>query len=132
MTAPDTRFAQRARELYGKAAQQLDPAVSAHLRSARLRALAAAHADGRRHVGVGARWLLPSGACAAIVLAAVALWQPAQQSRIPHANDGVASSQSSDIDNELPPDAAQTDPKLYQNLDFYGWLASNDRNIGKR
>ena len=30
------------------------------------------------------------------------------------------------MDNELPPDADKTDPNLYQNLDFYGWLAAND------
>jgi len=29
-------------------------------------------------------------------------------------------------DNTLPPDPEQADPNLYQNLDFYGWLAAND------
>ena len=131
MTVPDTRLAQRAHELYGKAAQQLDPAISARLRSARLHALATAHEGGRQHAGTGTRWLLPSGAFAVIVLAAVTLWQPLQQSGIP-STGAVAGAPGSEIDSDLPPDAAQTDPKLYQNLDFYGWLASNDRNIGKR
>jgi hypothetical protein len=29
-------------------------------------------------------------------------------------------------DSDLPPDADSADPTLYQNLDFYGWLAAND------
>lgn len=128
MTAPDTHLAQRARELYGKAAERLDPAVGARLQAARLHALAAAHAGERRHFGSGARWLIPSGACAAVVLAAVTLWQPMQPS-MPAGTAGTA--QGSDLDNELPPDAAQTDPVLYQNLDFYGWLASTDQTAGR-
>ncbi|MEO8748172.1 MAG: hypothetical protein ABI379_11050 [Rhodanobacter sp.] len=132
MTAPDTRFTQRARELYDRAARQLDPSVSARLHSARLNALAAAHEDGRRHARTGARWLLPGGAFAVIVLAAVTLWQPLQPSRMETPTSAMAGSQGSEIDNDLPPDAAQTDPKLYQNLDFYGWLASTDSTAGGR
>ena len=132
MTAPDTQFAQRARELYDRAARQLDPAVSARLRSARQSALAAAHEGGRQHAGTGTRWLLPGGAFAVIVLAAVTLWQPLQPSRMQAPGSTMAGSQGSDIDSELPPDAVQTDPKLYQNLDFYGWLASNDSTTGRR
>jgi hypothetical protein len=37
-----------------------------------------------------------------------------------------APEQSAEVDNELPPDADKTDPNLYQNLDFYGWLAANN------
>lgn len=129
MTAPDNHLAQRAHELYDRAAQQLDPEVHARLHTARLHALAAAHEGDRHRLGVGARWLLPSGACAVIVLAAVTLWQPLQQSRSPAS---ASAAQGSEIDNELPPDAAQNDPQLYQNLDFYGWLASNDRTINGR
>ena len=29
-------------------------------------------------------------------------------------------------DTELPPGADKADPGLYQNLDFYSWLAAND------
>lgn len=128
MTVHDTRLAQRAHELYGKAAERLDPAIGTRLQAARLHALAAAHAGERRHFGSGARWLIPGGACAAAVLAAVTLWQPMQTSQ-PAGTAGTT--QSSDSDNELPPDAAQTDPVLYQNLDFYGWLASSDQPTGR-
>ena len=39
----------------------------------------------------------------------------------------VAAAQTgAEMDNDLPPDADKTDPNLYQNLDFYGWLAAND------
>jgi hypothetical protein len=31
-----------------------------------------------------------------------------------------------ETDNALPPDADTIDPNLYQNLDFYGWLAANE------
>jgi len=127
MTAPDDHIAQRARELYDRAAQRTDPAIGARLHTARLHALAAAHDGERRHAG--ARWLLPSGACAVIVLAAVTLWQPLQQSRRPVPAN---TAQGSEIDNELPPDAVQNDPQMYQNLDFYGWLASNGHTVDGR
>jgi hypothetical protein len=54
------------------------------------------------------------------------VWQPS-----PHRHAALVGRpcqrcrQSADMDNELPPDADKTDPNLYQNLDFYGWLAAN-------
>jgi hypothetical protein len=128
MNTPDTRFAQRARELYRAAAHQLDPLTSARLRAARIRALATPQAGERP----SARWLIPSGAFAAVAFAAVLVWQPLTQ-LTPHpgvAINGTAG--NSDADSDLPPDADQADPTLYQNLDFYGWLAANDRPVGNR
>lgn len=127
MNTSDSRIVQRARELYRAAAQQVDPRTSAQLRAARVRALAAAHTGAPR---LGMRWLMPGGA-AAVALAAMLLWQPATRMAPPA---GTASSgiDNRDVDNELPPDAEQTDPALYQNLDFYGWLAANDRATGNR
>ncbi|MGH8157199.1 MAG: hypothetical protein ACREPQ_03715 [Rhodanobacter sp.] len=124
---PDNRhnkpFERRARELYHEAAQRIDPTTAGHLRTARRKALAVAQTP-QHHT---ARWLIPTGAFAAIALAALMVWQP-----LPHR--GAASSshainapqQAAEMDNELPPDADKTDPNLYQNLDFYGWLAAND------
>ncbi|HXD36840.1 MAG TPA: hypothetical protein VN624_09290, partial [Rhodanobacter sp.] len=61
---------------------------------------------------------------AVIALASLMLWQPLPQgSGRPAAVDTAA-----DLDNELPPDADKTDPVLYQNLDFYTWLASADHH----
>ncbi len=121
MNTPDTRFARRARELYRTAAQQVDPTTSAQLRAARARALAAPRRDEQRPSG---RWLIPGGAFAAIALAAVMAWQPLTQ--LAPDPPAAISNTAGDTDVDLPPDADQTDPKLYQNLDFYGWLAAND------
>ena len=124
---PDNRhdkpFEQRARELYQEAAQRIDPVTASRLRAARREALATAQAP-QRHT---ARWLIPTGAFAAIALAALMVWQP-----LPHRGAAASSQtinapeQSAELDNELPPDADKTDPNLYQNLDFYGWLAANN------
>ena len=122
-------FEQRARELYLEAAQRIDPATAGRLRAARREALAATQS--RQHHT--ARWLIPTGAFAAIALAALMVWQP-----LPHRATTAspqmanAADQGADLDNELPPDADKTDPNLYQNLDFYGWLAANDSRPSNR
>lgn len=124
---PENRFdkaiEQRARQLYRQAAQQIDPHIASRLRAARREALHVAEKPPSRV----ARWLIPSGAFAVIALASVMLWQPQQQSLSPAPSLANGNS-AADLDSELPPDAAQTDPNLYQNLDFYGWLAANDSN----
>ena len=126
MTSPDEHFEQRARELWREAAQHIDPATAGRLRAARRQALQAARAPTHRAV----RWLIPTGAFAAIALAAMMVWQPLPQH---HAASAMhAASTADDLDNELPPDADKTDPNLYQNLDFYGWLASTDSHTATR
>ncbi|MEO8986289.1 MAG: hypothetical protein ABI300_11805 [Rhodanobacter sp.] len=125
MNAPDTRLAERARALYRSAANHVDADTCARLRDARARALASSDAPPR-----GARWLVPGGALAAVAVAALMLWQQP----LPH---GAApalggSSVAVDADNDLPPDAEQTDPMLYQNLDFYGWLAASNSTASRR
>jgi hypothetical protein len=133
MTTPDNRpdkpFEQRARELYLEAAQRIDPATTGRLRAARRQALTAAQAP-RHHT---ARWLIPTGAFAAIALAALMVWQPLPH-RAPSPTTQVANATDAtpDLDNELPPDADKTDPNLYQNLDFYGWLAANNSQPANR
>lgn len=130
---PDNRqhksLEQRARELYHEAAQRIDPVTAGRLRAARREALAAAQAP-QRHT---ARWLIPTGAFAAIALAALMVWQPLPHHAKTSSPQMVnAADQSADLDNELPPDADKTDPNLYQNLDFYGWLAANDSQPANR
>lgn len=120
---PDKHFEQRARKLWHEAAQHIDPATAGRLRAARRKALEATQVRTRHTV----RWLIPTGAFAAIALAAMMVWQPLQQRH--EATSMQVSSvadPSADPDNDLPPDADKTDPNLYQNLDFYGWLASNN------
>ena len=115
-------FDQRARELWHEAARRVDPAIAGRLRAARRDALQAGKTPARPAV----RWLLPTGAVTAVALAALMAWQP-----LPHApsapQERPVASSAPEPDNELPPDAEQVDPSLYQNLDFYAWLAANDR-----
>ena len=122
MNTSDRQFEQRARELYHEAARRIDPATAGRLRAARREALAATqHAQRPHHL---ARWLVPSGACAAIALAALLVWPSAPR---PVATaPTTAAATAGETDNTLPPDPEQADPNLYQNLDFYGWLAAND------
>lgn len=124
MNPPDTRFAERARALYRDAADHVEADTRARLRHARARALAAADAP-----TPGARWLLPGGALAAVALAAFMLWQPVPRGAGPTT---TAANLATDADSELPPDADQADPMLYQNLDFYGWLAASNTTTSRR
>jgi len=121
-TDPD-KLARRARALYLDASRQLDPATAGRLRAARRQALEAARPASSR---LAPRLLLPAGAFAVLALATLMIWQP-----LHHADQApthaVPSASTADTDNDLPPDADSADPQLYQNLDFYGWLAANDR-----
>jgi hypothetical protein len=74
-----------------------------------------------------ARWLIPTGAVAAVALAAMMVWQPLPRA-LSLTQDHPAISVLAESDNELPPNAEQVDPALYQNLDFYAWLAANDKH----
>ena len=122
MNTPDDRIARRARTLYHHAGRHLDPAMAARLRAARRGALNPAPAAHR-----AARLLLPAGAFAVIALAALMVWSPRRPApaTVPPASAVAAAPATSDP-GELPPDADSADPALYQNLDFYGWLAAND------
>ena len=123
MKAPDNKFEQRARELWHEAAQRVDPTTSGRLRAARRQALQSTQPTAHHRV----RWLVPSGAFAAIALVAMLAWQP-----MPHDTLRAASSQTgttsvaAEQDNDLPPDADKVDPSLVQNLDFYSWMAANN------
>ncbi|MEO7073369.1 MAG: hypothetical protein ABI300_10565, partial [Rhodanobacter sp.] len=70
------------------------------------------------------------GALAAVAVAALMLLQqPLPRGAAPTLG---SSSVAVDTDNDLPPDAEQTDPMLYQNLDFYGWLAASNSTASRR
>ncbi|MFA6230127.1 MAG: hypothetical protein WC617_08095 [Rhodanobacter sp.] len=111
----------RSRELYREAARRIDPVTAGRLRAARRHALEAAQAPARSNV----RWLIPTGAFAVLALAAMMVWQPMPSHQAVPTQQSASA--SGELDNDLPPDADHTDPNLYQNLDFYGWLAANDR-----
>jgi hypothetical protein len=127
MNAPENHLERRARELYREAARQLDPIVAAKLRSARRDALAKANGSSLAHRLL--QLMLPAGAFAAIAFVALFMSSPVQ--RPTSANPGGVTL-AVDVDGELPPDAAAADPTLYQNLDFYGWLAKNSDSEASR
>lgn len=128
MNSSDKQFEQRARALYQEATQSIDPVTAGRLRAARRTALEAASAHASPHHR--ARVLVPVGALAAIALAALMIWQPAPQ---PQPEHNQQASVTTEQDSEyLPPEADKTDPGLYQNLDFYSWLAANDSSQTKR
>jgi hypothetical protein len=126
MNSSDKQFEKRARALYQEATQSVDPVTAGRLRAARRTALQAATAPTTSHHR--ARVLLPVGALAAMALAALMIWQPtpgphdasSQQAAVTSAP--VASEQDAEV---LPPGTDKADPGLYQNLDFYSWLAAN-------
>jgi hypothetical protein len=126
MSSSEQKFEQRARGLYREAGQRIDAATAGRLRAARREALAQAHAPGHHT----ARWLIPSGAFAILALATLMVWQPPQPSVAP--SNHAAAVDAGELDNELPPDADQNDPNLYQDLDFYGWLAASDSRPARR
>ncbi|HEV7778780.1 MAG TPA: hypothetical protein VGO76_18050 [Luteibacter sp.] len=123
MTEQDSALQKRAHELYVRASREVDPTTAGRLRAARRTALEA------RHITHVRRLLMPAGAFAVAALATFVTWQPAQHS-VPTAIS--TSVQSADADGDLPPDADNTDPALYQNLEFYGWLASNSGSHASR
>ncbi|WP_267223584.1 DUF3619 family protein [Dyella silvae] len=129
MNAPDNHLERRARELYREAARQLDPATAARLRAARRTALAGADDSSLAHRLL--QLLLPAGAFAAIAFAALMLSSPVQGPS-GTAPAGVMSAPTAESDSDLPPDAAAADPTLYQNMDFYGWLAKNGDSQASR
>ena len=118
MNSSDKQFEQRARALYQEAAQSIDPVTAGRLRAARRTALQAATIAPHHR----ARVLLPVGALAAVALAALMSWQPAPQPQA-EGKQAVAAEQENEY---LPPGADKADPGLYQNLDFYSWLAANN------
>jgi hypothetical protein len=118
MSQHDRDLERRARELYLRASRDVDPATAGRLRAARRTALAAPHESAAR------RLMLPAGAFAVVALASLMLWQPGVAPK--SAPPAVMQSAEADAATDLPPDPDSTDPALYQNLQFYSWLAYND------
>ncbi|WP_266184077.1 hypothetical protein [Dyella humicola] len=129
MNAPDNHLERRARELYREAARHIDPATADRLRAARRKAIESSDRSSlsRRLLQL----LLPAGAFAAVAFAALMLSSPVQG---PAGNSpsSALSSPTAEFDGDLPPDAAAADPTLYQNMDFYGWLARNGDSQANR
>jgi hypothetical protein len=126
MNSSDKDFEKRARALYQEAAHRVDPVTAGRLRAARRTALEAAKTQASPHHR--ARVLVPVGALAAMALAALMVWQPTPGPHDTSSQQAAVTSVpiASEQDVEaLPPGTDKTDPALYQNLDFYSWLAAN-------
>ncbi|HET8897723.1 MAG TPA: hypothetical protein VFN09_02910 [Rhodanobacteraceae bacterium] len=110
-------FETRARALFHGACEQIDPATEARLRSARMAALAAPPPRARR-------LLLPASALAASALALVVAWQipgVTTHTSTPAVTGNQASNGSAVADDDVD---------LYNNLDFYTWLATQPTVAG--
>jgi len=115
-------FENRLRALYRRTADEVDTVAAARLRETRRRALEAAEKPRLF------RWLMPMGAVAAGLLAVVVIWPSATR----HPGPSRAGTSVSTADTSLPPDPEGADPAMYQDLDFYAWLAdqpSATRNV---
>jgi hypothetical protein len=122
-SVPNTQaFEERARGLFREASERIDHVTAGRLRAARRQALSAGQSPPHQT----ARWLIPAGAFAAIALATLMVWQPLSPNSVRPAPSVGAPVQTAEIDSDLPPDAEKTDPNLYQNMDFYKWLAANN------
>ena len=124
-TSPENRDVElelmsRARALHEHACEHIDARTRAKLVGARREALAA---QGRRsHRTI---WLPAAGAVAACALAIGVVWFKPQ----PSGTSVASQTQAATSDSELPPpDADAQQLELYQNLDFYQWLAQQPQS----
>jgi hypothetical protein len=120
MNLPD-RFERRARALHLEASRRLDPEVIGRLRTARRDALQSVAAPAMP--APLRRALLPVGAFAVLALAMLLIWPTAP--RHTPSTSHIAAVSNETTDSDLPPDLDSADPALYRDLDFYGWLASD-------
>lgn len=105
---------QRAREIFSGACADTDLRTQTRLSIARREALAAARHPSRRRI-----WLPAAGAAAACVLVLGVIWmRPVSSPDALPPTQQVASN-----DAALPLNADGEQLEMYQNLDFYQWLA---------
>lgn len=109
----EAAFIAKLKTVLDRSAGALDAPARARLQAARRQALAQAHAPR----GFAPRWFVPVGAVAALaVVAALGLWW------MPASAPPMAANLE---DAELL--FATDNLELYQNLDFYRWLAAKER-----
>ncbi|KAF1009637.1 MAG: hypothetical protein GAK28_00277 [Luteibacter sp.] len=119
MSQYDRNIERRARELYLRASRDVDPATAGRLRAARRTAMAGPRESMAR------RLLIPASAFAMVALATLMVWQPGGGGNAVESS-AIGQVMESESPSDLPPDADSADPSLYQNLQFYSWLAYND------
>jgi len=109
----EEHFLVRVKDQLDQSAAELDPAIQAHLRRARYEAL--------HHQPQGIPWLWPMAgfatACTALVVAM--LWWPSPPDLTLNGTAQVVE----DVEILIAADQLN----LYEDLEFYGWLAEHDR-----
>ncbi len=124
-TSPENRdieleLMRRARALHEHACEHVDSRTRAKLVAARRKALTAKDHRPRRAI-----WLPAAGAVAACALVIGVVWFKPQPMGTPTASHEQAGAVH---DAELPLDADAQQLDLYQNLDFYQWLAQQPQS----
>lgn len=119
----ETRLTQHSRALFDDAVANLDGATRSRLNRARQAALQAADSAQTRGA---ARWLLPVGSVAALLLVTVVsmqLWQSrsTQESGTPQ----VASNAVDDFEIVT----SDADLEMLKDMEFYAWLDTQDMNM---
>lgn len=116
MTEEHNALERRARELFRQSCRQLPQADRQALRASRLDALT------RQRAPLLQRLLIPAGAVAASTLALVVAWTwlPSHD-RQSHSHPAASAAHADNADLEM-----------YQDLDFYRWLAAQDEKAPQR
>ncbi len=111
----DKEFNRQIRAVLDQGVEQLDDAASRRLRQARMQAVEKASQQGQ-----GARWWKPAAAfaVAASLVLAVVIW--------PTGTDDMPASELLDVELMATDDSLQ----LYEELDFYQWLAEMQNSAG--
>lgn len=111
----EKKFLQRIKEELDAGVERLDPVTLARLKSCRMRALEKAHQRGWRFADIP-RWVTAGGfATVTVAVVAVSLWFAAPRRNLVAANP-----------EDVQIVASQEQLELYDDLEFYRWLAEND------
>ncbi|MGA9333711.1 MAG: hypothetical protein WBV39_05475 [Rudaea sp.] len=124
MNAPDyPEWTRKARSLLDASTRNLDAATLSRLNRSRQAALT------QRHRLTARRWLVPTGlASACALLLTLGVWR----THLPHHFAAATDTGSQTIGSFQADDMEMVDGDdsldLYQNLDFYAWLDTQDRD----
>lgn len=117
--ASDYELQRRARALFERACADVDARTQARLAAARRDALHPARHSSRHRL-----WLPAAGAVVACALALGVVWlRPDSMPAVPAPVPAVSTPAGASADVDAPLDADAEQLEMYQNLDFYQWLA---------
>lgn len=117
----DNNLEQRSRELFDNSVANLDARTRSRLNQARQAALQAAGAKST-HTRFGARWLMPVGSAAALMLVVLTSVQVMRPGRDTLTNGSAVANTVDDVEILTSSDELE----MLQNVDFYAWLDTQD------